>query len=67
MIGILLLGATFFIADFLQTKGIINKTIFQGARMVYLVLIFIYLGYILSIGRKKYLWLGPDESNPFAK
>lgn len=62
-IGIVLL---FLSLTFLGQKGYIIDIGISTARFIYSVFLLAYFFYMLTVGRKKYLLLQPDTSNPFA-
>ncbi len=56
----------FLASIFLHNKGYISESVMKNFRLSYFVFLLAYFVYTLTIGRKRYLLLEPDTSNPFA-
>jgi hypothetical protein len=66
MLAFLAIVCVFLATMILQSKGYIGEPVMKIVRLSYFVFLLAYFIYTLTIGRKRYLLLEPDTSNPFA-
>ena len=67
MLAFFAIVVLFLVSTILQNKGYIGEPVMKIIRLSYFVFLLAYFIYTLTIGRKRYLLIELDTSNPFAK
>lgn len=66
MLAFMAIVLLFLISTILQNKGYIGENVMKVVRSSYFIFLVAYFIYTLTLGRKRYLLLEPDTSNPFS-